>query len=123
MFENRCREFAEKARSGRMPLGAVVTFADAAVTEVLCAAGFDFVWIDGEHGVIDRKTAPAVLLNDDGSTNALVVIGATVSTNAPGTATWLPWKKSDTAECSFVYPEGRVDGTAGPISSRTCPCR
>lgn len=61
--------------------------------------------------------APAVLLNDDGSTNALVVIGATVSTNAPGTATWLPWKKSDTAECSFAYPEGdsavRVDWTVG----------
>ena len=57
MFENRCREFVEKARSGRMPLGAVVTFADAAVTEVLCAAGLDFVWIDGEHGIIDRKTA------------------------------------------------------------------
>lgn len=42
---------------GRLPLGAVVTFADAAVTEVVAAAGFDFVWIDGEHGIIDRKTA------------------------------------------------------------------
>ena len=115
--------FLEKVRDGKLALGCCVTLADPAVTEIAAAAGFDFVWIDGEHGVIDRKTAPAVLLNDDGSTNALVVIGATVSTNAPGTATWLPWKKSDTAECSFAYPEGRADGTAGPISSRTCPCR
>ena len=49
--------FFNKRGSGELPLGAVVTFADAAVTEVLAAAGFDFVWIDGEHGIIDRKTA------------------------------------------------------------------
>ena len=49
--------FLAKARAGRLPLGAVVTFADAAVTEVVAAAGFDFVWIDGEHGIIDRKQA------------------------------------------------------------------
>ena len=49
--------FPDLIRRGQLPLGAVVTFADAAVTEVMAAAGFDFVWIDGEHGVIDRKTA------------------------------------------------------------------
>ena len=41
----------------KVELGAVVTLADAAVTEIVAAAGFDFVWIDGEHGIIDRKTA------------------------------------------------------------------
>jgi len=49
--------FLGKIRAGQLPLGAVVTFADAAVTEVLAAAGFDFLWIDGEHGILDRKTA------------------------------------------------------------------
>ena len=49
--------FLNKRGNGGLPLGAVVTFADAAVTEVLAAAGFDFIWIDGEHGIIDRKTA------------------------------------------------------------------
>ena len=49
--------FLNKRGNGVLPLGAVVTFADAAVTEVLAAAGFDFIWIDGEHGIIDRKTA------------------------------------------------------------------
>ena len=49
--------FFRKCGNGGLPLGAVVTFADAAVTEVLAAAGFDFIWIDGEHGIIDRKTA------------------------------------------------------------------
>ena len=49
--------FDSRRGNGELPLGAVVTFADAAVTEVVAAAGFDFVWIDGEHGIIDRKTA------------------------------------------------------------------
>ena len=57
MNVNRLDDFLNKVKGGGMPLGAVVTFADAAVTEVMAAAGFDFVWIDGEHGVIDRKTA------------------------------------------------------------------
>ena len=57
MNVNRLDDFLNKVKGGGMPLGAVVTFADAAVTEVLATAGFDFVWIDGEHGVIDRKTA------------------------------------------------------------------
>ena len=47
----------------------------------------------------------------------LDVLGATVSTNVPGTATWLPWKKCKKTECSFAYPEGdsavRVDWNVG----------
>ena len=49
--------FLEKVRAGRMPLGAAITFTDSAVTELSCAAGFDFVWLDGEHGVFQRETA------------------------------------------------------------------
>lgn len=55
--DNGLSEFVRKAKGGELPLGAVVTFADAAVTEVLCAAGFDFLWVDGEHGILDRKVA------------------------------------------------------------------
>ena len=55
--ENGLDAFLTKIRTGSLPLGAVVTLADAAATEILCAAGFDFVWIDGEHGIIDRKSA------------------------------------------------------------------
>ena len=57
MKETNLDKFLAKIGRGEMPVGAVTTFADAAVTEVVAAAGFDFVWIDGEHGVIDRKTA------------------------------------------------------------------
>ena len=54
--------FLEKVRGGKLALGCCVTFADPAVTEVACAAGFDFVWIDGEHGHMDRNTAMAHML-------------------------------------------------------------
>ena len=49
--------FLEKVRTGKMPLGAAITFADSAVTELSCAAGFDFMWFDGEHGEFQRETA------------------------------------------------------------------
>ena len=54
---NNLENFLETVRSGRMAYGCCVTLADSAVTEVACAAGFDFVWIDGEHGEMDRITA------------------------------------------------------------------
>ena len=47
---NNLERFLEKARTAGPALGACITFSDPAVTEVACASGLDFVWIDGEHG-------------------------------------------------------------------------
>lgn len=57
MKTDRLESFLHKIAQGETPVGAVVTFADAAVTEVVAASGFDFVWVDGEHGILDRKAA------------------------------------------------------------------
>ena len=54
---NNVEAFLKKARGGEMPLGIAVTFTDSAVTELVCAAGADFVWLDGEHGEFGRETA------------------------------------------------------------------
>lgn len=54
---NNLDKFLEKTGRGEMAYGCCVTFSDCAVTEVACAAGFDFVWLDGEHGEMDRLTA------------------------------------------------------------------
>ena len=59
---NNLEKFLAKARGGEMPLGAVVTFADPAVTELTAEAGLDFVWIDGEHGEMDRFSAMCHLM-------------------------------------------------------------
>ena len=57
MKVNGLEVFLEKIRMGKMPLGAAITLSDPAVTEIACASGFDFLWLDGEHGEFDRMTA------------------------------------------------------------------
>lgn len=49
--------FLSKVQSGKLAVGACVTFSDPAVTELCADAGLDFLWIDGEHGEMDRNTA------------------------------------------------------------------
>ena len=57
MKTNGLEEFLEKVRNGKLPLGAAITFNDPAVTELSCASGFDFMWLDGEHGEFGREMA------------------------------------------------------------------
>jgi len=54
---NNLEKFLAKIGRGETPLGCCITYADPAVTETACDAGFDFVWIDGEHGEFDRTCA------------------------------------------------------------------
>ena len=54
---NNLEKFLEKTRSGEIALGGLVTFTDPSVTELVADAGYDWVFIDGEHGVMDRNTA------------------------------------------------------------------
>lgn len=54
---NNLEKFLAKARSGECALGGLVTFTDPSVTELVAEAGFDWVFIDGEHGVMDRNSA------------------------------------------------------------------
>ena len=54
---NNLEKFLEKVRRDEFPIGAVVGLSDPTVTELAANVGFDFVFIDGEHGDIDRKCA------------------------------------------------------------------
>lgn len=67
---NNLEKFLEKVRGGELALGAVTTLADPAVTELVAEAGFDFAWIDGEHGVMDRFGAMAHLMAVKGTSCA-----------------------------------------------------
>lgn len=57
MKYNSFETFMESVHSGKICFGCCVTFTDPAVTEMAAEAGFDFCWIDGEHGELDRNTA------------------------------------------------------------------
>lgn len=54
---NNLEKFLEKVRRDEFPIGAVVGLSDPSVSELAARAGFDFVFVDGEHGDIDRKCA------------------------------------------------------------------
>ena len=45
----------EKISKGELVIGAGVSLGDPVVSEILCGCGFDFIWIDYEHGALDRK--------------------------------------------------------------------
>jgi len=57
MQYNQFETFLNSIRAGKLCVGCCITFTDPAVTEIAAEAGFDFCWIDGEHGVLDRATA------------------------------------------------------------------
>ena len=57
MKYNQLECFLDSVRKGRLCIGCCVTFGDPAVTEIAAEAGFDFCWIDGEHGELDRFSA------------------------------------------------------------------
>jgi 2-keto-3-deoxy-L-rhamnonate aldolase RhmA len=52
---------------GRIPLGAFVMSTDPSVTSIYGAAGFDWVLIDREHGVMDNRDLRAHLLAAEAS--------------------------------------------------------
>lgn len=51
----RLARIAEKIKNGQPVVGIFVLLADASVSEIAGYAGFDFVWIDSEHGMMDRR--------------------------------------------------------------------
>ena len=67
MRRNNLENLLKTVRDGKPALGVVTTFSDAAVTELVANAGFDFVWIDGEHGSMDRTVAERHLMAVNGS--------------------------------------------------------
>ena len=57
MRYNNLEKFLDSVTQGKLCTGCCITFSDPAVTEIAAEAGFDFCWIDGEHGILDRTTA------------------------------------------------------------------
>lgn len=52
MLLNNLEKFEAKIKSGKIAYGACISLADPTVTELAADAGFDFCWIDMEHGVM-----------------------------------------------------------------------
>jgi 2-dehydro-3-deoxyglucarate aldolase len=53
--------FRDRLRGGETLIGTLLNLPSAAIAEVLAAAGFDWLFIDGEHGAIDSRELVSIL--------------------------------------------------------------
>ena len=53
--------FRKRLRAGELLLGSMVTLPSAAIAEILAEAGFDWLFIDGEHGPLETGDIVAIL--------------------------------------------------------------
>ena len=51
----RLQKITEKMKNGQPVVGVFVLLADSSVSEIVGYSGCDFVWIDSEHGMMDRR--------------------------------------------------------------------
>jgi 2-dehydro-3-deoxyglucarate aldolase/4-hydroxy-2-oxoheptanedioate aldolase len=70
-MENAIR-FRNLIRRGEIPLGTIVSFNDAAITEALCR-DLDFIWIDAEHGSMSLPIIQSHVMALKGSHAAAIV--------------------------------------------------
>ena len=54
-MNNRLQKIIEKIKQGKPVAGIFVLLADSSVSEIAGYSGCDFVWIDSEHGMMDRR--------------------------------------------------------------------
>lgn len=52
---NNLTKVLKKIASNELVIGTSVALAEPIVSEVLCNCGFDFIWIEGEHSIIDKR--------------------------------------------------------------------
>jgi 2-keto-3-deoxy-L-rhamnonate aldolase RhmA len=48
--------FRQRVNAGERLIGTIVSLADPSVSEIMLQAGFDWLWIDGEHSALDIST-------------------------------------------------------------------
>ena len=51
----RLQKITEKMKNGKPVVGVFVELADSSISEIVGYSGCDFVWIDSEHGMMDRR--------------------------------------------------------------------
>lgn len=52
---NKAKQLLEKFQGSQLAIGGHVFFTDPSITEEMSAWGYDFIWIDGEHGPFDKE--------------------------------------------------------------------
>jgi 4-hydroxy-2-oxoheptanedioate aldolase len=87
----------ELLRAGKPALGAIVSLPCAPAAQVLAQAGFDWLWIDMEHGPINLETAHGMIQATQG-TEAVPVV------RVPWNLHWLAKPVLDAGAMGIVFP-------------------
>lgn len=69
-MNNNVEAFRMKIAAGGVCFGTYVSFADPSISELACRVGYDFTWIDTEHGLLDRRDVLAHIQAHGGSNTA-----------------------------------------------------
>lgn len=54
-FSSNLDNIKEKIQNNEVAIGTHIKIGNQVVTDILCNCGFDILWVDGEHGPMDRK--------------------------------------------------------------------
>lgn len=66
-------KMAGKIREGKIVCGVCVSLNDPAVSELVGMAGYDFVWIEGEHGAMGRAEMQNLMIGAHAGSAAAMV--------------------------------------------------
>lgn len=84
-------------KEGKVVIGATVTAANPDVAATLAGVGFDFLWIEMEHGPITLETARAMILATRG-------LKAMPFTRVPVNEPWLAKRVLDIGSLGVIFP-------------------
>lgn len=98
--------FSERIRQGELLLGTIVTIYAKEITEILALSGFDWLFIDAEHGPFDPHDAQ-LLLQAAGTCPCLVRVPA-------HDEVWLK-KALDIGPAGIIVPQVKTAGEARQI--------
>ena len=70
------KSFRERLQAGEELLGTVVTLATSQASELLAQAGYDWLWIDMEHGPLDVAMVQALIMGAGSSCSPIVRVPA-----------------------------------------------
>ena len=93
----RIERFREKIKAGETPFGLFITMSDMSVCEMAGLAGYDFVWIDAEHGPLDRQEIFRLIL-------AAQAGGAAAVVRVPGTDPFIVKAILDMGPDGIIFP-------------------
>jgi 4-hydroxy-2-oxoheptanedioate aldolase len=115
MSATRVNTVKARLRAGKSTVGVAVTMPSVALVQILAGAGFDWLFIDMEHGPIGLPDVHAMIAAT-GGTNAVPLV------RVPWTVPWLVKPVLDAGAMGIVFPMVRTAEDAGrAVSSMRYP--